>query len=252
MNSEEREGRLMDLHINFLYPDLMNIYGDRGNIFALQRRAEWRGVTVHVHTTTLGEPLDVARDDFYFFGGGQDRQQIAVAHDLQGAKAAGLREAVEGGAVMLSICGGYELLQHYYRPHEGDELPGIGLFDAYSTAGDRRFIGNVVVETEIAGELVGFENHSGLTFLNPGCRPLGRCVVGAGNNGRDGQEGAQYKTAYGCWIHGSLLPKNPRFTEYLLRLALRRRHGDVDLVPLDASVEQSAHATAVRRAHATR
>jgi lipid II isoglutaminyl synthase (glutamine-hydrolysing) len=242
----------MDLHINFLYPDLMNIYGDRGNIFALQRRAEWRGVTVHVHTTTLGEPLDPARDDFYFFGGGQDRQQIAVAADLQGTKAAQLREAVEGGAVMLGICGGYELLQHYYRPHQGDELPGIGLFDAYSVGGDTRFIGNVVIETEVAGELVGFENHSGLTFLNPGCRPLGRNIVGYGNNGRDGQEGAIYKTAYGCWIHGSLLPKNPRFTDFLLRLALRRRHGDVELAPLDETVEQAAHATAVRRAHATR
>ncbi len=241
----------MDLHINFLYPDLMNIYGDRGNIFALQRRAEWRGIAVTVHTTTIGEPLDITRDDFYFFGGGQDRQQIAVAHDLQGAKGAQLREAVEAGAVLLGICGGYELLQHYYRPHEGDELPGIGLFDAYSVAGKERFIGNVVVETALAGELVGFENHSGLTFLNPGCRPLGRCVVGAGNNGRDGQEGAQYKTAYGCWVHGSLLPKNPRLTDVLLHQALRRRLGDVDLPPLDDTVEQAAHTVAVGRARAT-
>lgn len=242
----------MDLHINFLYPDLMNIYGDRGNIFALQRRAEWRGITVQVHTSSLAEPLHPGRDDFYFFGGGQDRQQINVARDLQGRKGAQLREAVEHGAVVLSICGGYELLQHYYRPHQGAELPGVGLFDAYSVAGDTRFIGNVVVATEFAGELVGFENHSGLTFLNPGCRPLGRSVVGAGNNGRDGLEGAIYKTAYGCWVHGSLLPKNPQFTDYLLRQALRRRHGEVDLVPLDNTTEQAAHATAVGRAHATR
>lgn len=242
----------MDLHINFLYPDLMNIYGDRGNIIAMQRRAEWRGIIVHVHTTSVREPLDIARDDFYFFGGGQDRQQIAVARDLQGAKGAQLRAAVEGGAALLSVCGGYELLQHYYRPHEGDELPGIGLFDAYSVAGHTRFIGNVVVETDFVGELVGFENHSGLTFLNPGCRPLGRSVVGYGNNGRDGQEGAIYKTAYGCWIHGSLLPKNPRFTDYLLRQALRRRHGDVELAPLDDAMESAAHRTAVGRAQATR
>ncbi|HUS13822.1 MAG TPA: glutamine amidotransferase [Chloroflexia bacterium] len=242
----------MDLHINFLYPDLMNIYGDRGNIIAMTRRAEWRGITVHVHTTTLGEPLDVARDDFYFFGGGQDRQQISVAEDLMGRKTEQLREAVEGGAVILSICGGYELLQHYYRPHEGAELPGVGLFDAYSVAGSTRFIGNVVVQTDFVGELVGFENHSGLTFLNPGCRPLGRSIVGAGNNGRDGQEGAIYKTAYGCWVHGSLLPKNPHFTDYLLAQALRRRHGEVGLAPLDTATEDAAHATAVRRAHATR
>src|SRR5579859_4259457 len=241
----------MDLHINFLYPDLMNIYGDRGNIIAMQRRAEWRGITVYVHTTSPGEPLDITRDDFYFFGGGQDRQQIRVAHDLQGTKAAQLREAVEAGAVVLSICGGYELLQHYYRPHGGAELPGIGLFDAYSVAGDTRFIGNVVVNTDFVGQLVGFENHSGLTFLNPGCRPLGRSLVGYGNNGRDGQEGAIYKTAYGCWVHGSLLPKNPHFTDYLLRQALHRRHGDVDLAPLDSALEDAAHATAFRRAHAT-
>ncbi len=241
----------MDLHLHFLYPDLMNIYGDRGNMITLQQRAAWRGITVYVHATTIGEPLDIARDDLYLFGGGQDRQQIAVSEDLQGSKAAQLREAVEGGAVILSICGGYELLQHYYRPPGGPELPGIGLFDAYSAGGDRRFIGNVVVETEIAGELVGFENHSGLTFLNPGCRPLGRCLVGAGNNGRDGQEGAQYKTAYGCWIHGSLLPKNPRLADVLLTQALARRHGAVALAPLDDAVELAAHRTAVQRAYAT-
>ncbi|MGI8586570.1 MAG: type 1 glutamine amidotransferase [Chloroflexia bacterium] len=242
----------MDLHINFLYPDLMSIYGDRGNIIALQRRAEWRGITAHLHTTTVGEELDVDRDDLYFFGGGQDRQQISVAEDLKGKKGERLREAVERGAVVLSVCGGYELLQHYYRPHTGDELPGIGLFDAYSVAGDTRFMGNVVVQTEFVGELVGFENHIGQTFLNPGCRALGRNIVGAGNNGHDGQEGAIYKAAYGCWIHGSVLPKNPRFTDYLLAQALRRRHGDVELAPLDSSTEEAAHATAVRRAHATR
>jgi len=243
---------MLDLHINFLYPDLMNIYGDRGNIIALQQRAAWRGIRVHVHTTTLGEPLDAARDDFYFFGGGQDRQQISVARDLQGAKAEVLRAAVAGGAVMLSICGGFELLQHYYQPYEGERLPGIGLFDAYSTAGSTRYIGNVVVATDFVGELVGFENHSGLTFLNPGCRPLGRSMVGAGNNGRDGQEGAIAGTAYGCWVHGSLLPKNPRFTDYLLAQALHRRHGAVALAALDDATETAAHATAVRRAHATR
>jgi CobQ-like glutamine amidotransferase family enzyme len=241
----------MNLHIAFLYPDLMNIYGDRGNIIALQRRAEWRGIQVEVHYLTLGDALDIDRDDFYFFGGGQDRQQIAVSHDLQGRKGEQLKEAVERGAVILSVCGGYQLLGHYYHPQEGDDLPGIGLFDLRTEAGNRRFIGNVVVETDFIGQLTGFENHSGLTYLGPGCQPLGKSIVGYGNNGQDGYEGARYKTAYGCYLHGSLLPKNPRFTDYLLGQALARRHGAVTLPALDNTLEQAAHANAVERAHAT-
>lgn len=241
----------MDLHIAFLYPDLMNIYGDRGNIIALQRRAAWRGIQVTVHALSLGDELDIDRDDFYFFGGGQDRQQIAVSQDLQGRKGEQLKEAVERGAVVLSVCGGYQLLGHYYRPHDGADLPGIGLFDLHTTAGDRRFIGNVVIQTDFVGELVGFENHSGLTHLGPGCRPLGKSLVGYGNNGQDGWEGARYKTAYGCYLHGSLLPKNPHFADYLLGQALARRHGLVTLDPIDDSLEHAAHTNAVERAHAT-
>jgi CobQ-like glutamine amidotransferase family enzyme len=241
----------MDLHIAFLYPDLMNIYGDRGNIIALQRRAEWRGIRVEVHALSLGDELDIERDDFYFFGGGQDRQQIAVSQDLQGRKGEQLKEAVERGAVVLSVCGGYQLLGHYYRPHDGADLPGIGLFDLHTVAGDRRFIGNVVVQTDFVGRLVGFENHSGLTYLGPGVSPLGTSLVGYGNNGQDGHEGARYKTAYGCYLHGSLLPKNPHFADYLLGQALTRRHGPVDLPTMDDALEQAAHANAVERAHAT-
>jgi CobQ-like glutamine amidotransferase family enzyme len=241
----------MNLHIAFLYPDLMNIYGDRGNIIALQRRAEWRGIHVEVHYLSLGDELDIDRDDFYFFGGGQDRQQIAVSQDLQGRKGEQLKEAVERGAVVLSVCGGYQLLGHYYRPHDGADLPGIGLFDLHTTAGDRRFIGNVVIQTDFVGELVGFENHSGLTYLGPGSRPQGKSLVGYGNNGQDGYEGARYKTAYGCYLHGSLLPKNPHFADYLLGQALARRHGPVALDPIDDGLEAAAHANAVERAHAT-
>jgi CobQ-like glutamine amidotransferase family enzyme len=241
----------MDLHIAFLYPDLMNIYGDRGNIIALQRRAEWRGIEVEVHTLSLGDDLDIKRDDFYFFGGGQDRQQITVSQDLQGRKGEQLKEAVEGGAVMFTVCGGYQLLGHYYQPQEGTDLPGIGLFDLHTVAGDRRFIGNTVVETDFVGQLVGFENHSGLTYLGSGCRPLGKSLVGYGNNGQDGFEGARYKTAYGCYLHGSLLPKNPHFADYLLTQALARRHGPVRLPRLDDALEQGAHVNAVERAHAT-
>ncbi len=244
----------MDLRIAFLYPELMNIYGDRGNILALSRRAQWRGIDVQVENVSIGNDIDPNFYDFYFFGGGQDKQQIAVSEDLQGRKGDAIKEAVERGAVILSVCGGYQLLGKYYRPFDGDALPGIGLFDAHTEAGDRRYIGNVLVDCAVpgVGTIVAFENHSGLTFLGPGCSPLGKSIIGGGNNGKDGTEGAIYKTAYGCYLHGSLLPKNPRFADHLLTQALGRRHGPVELSPLDNSLEQMAHTTATSRARETR
>jgi len=244
----------MDLRIAFLYPELMNIYGDRGNILALSRRAQWRGIDVQVDNVSIGIEIDPDFYDFYFFGGGQDKQQIAVSDDLQGPKGDALKEAVEGGAVILSVCGGYQLLGKYYRPFDGDDLPGIGLFDAHTEAGNTRYIGNVLIDCAIpgVGTIVAFENHSGLTFLGPGCAPLGKSIIGGGNNGKDGTEGAIYKTAYGCYLHGSLLPKNPAFADHLLSQALARRHGPVELHPLDNSLEQLAHTTATSRARETR
>jgi CobQ-like glutamine amidotransferase family enzyme len=243
----------MDLRIAFLYPELMNIYGDRGNIIALSRRAQWRGVDVTVDNVTIGDAIDPGYYDFYFFGGGQDKQQIAVSQDLQGQKGEALKEAVEGGAVVLSVCGGYQLLGHYYRPFDSDDLPGIGLFDAHTDAGNTRYIGNVLVDCAIpeVGTIVAFENHSGCTFLGPGCSPLGKSIIGGGNNGADGTEGAIYKTAYGCYLHGSLLPKNPRFADHLLGQALERRHGAVELARLDDRLEQAAHVQALGRTHQT-
>ena len=244
----------MDLRIAFLYPELMNIYGDRGNILALSRRAQWRGIEVQVDNVSIGNEIDPDFYDFYFFGGGQDKQQIAVSDDLQGPKGDALKEAVERGAVILSVCGGYQLLGKYYRPFEGDDLPGIGLFDAHTEAGNTRYIGNVLIDCAIpgVGTIVAFENHSGLTFLGSGCSPLGKSLIGGGNNGKDGTEGAIYKTAYGCYLHGSLLPKNPAFADHLLTQALARRHGAVDLSPLDNSLEQLAHTTATSRARETK
>jgi lipid II isoglutaminyl synthase (glutamine-hydrolysing) len=243
----------MDLRIAFLYPELMNIYGDRGNILTLSRRAHWRGIDVQVDMVSTGSEIDPDRYDFYFFGGGQDKQQIAVSQDLQGRKGDALKEAVERGAVVLSVCGGYQLLGKYYRPFDGDDLPGIGLFDAHTDAGNKRYIGNVLIESSLpgVGTIVAFENHSGRTYLGPGCRPLGRSLIGGGNNGEDGTEGAVYKSAYGCYLHGSLLPKNPRLADLLLRQALRRRHGDVELAPLDDALEERAHASATGRARET-
>src|SRR5687767_11491798 len=244
----------MDLRIAFLYPELMNIYGDRGNILALSCRAQWRGIDVQVDKVTIGNEIDPGYYDFFFFGGGQDKQQIAVSQDLKGRKGDALKEAVENGAVILSVCGGYQLLGKYYRPFDGDDLPGIGLFDAHTEAGNTRYIGNVLIDSAVpgVGTIVAFENHSGLTFLGPGCSPLGKSIIGGGNNGKDGTEGAIYKTAYGCYLHGSLLPKNPRFADHLLAQALARRHGPVELSPLDNTLEQLAHTTASARARETR
>ena len=240
----------MDLLIGWLYGTKMNIYGDRGNVIAIEQRARWRGIDVRTREIGLGEPIppDV---DLFFFGGGQDQEQVAVSHDLQGAKGEAIHRAVEDGAAMLAVCGGYQLLGRGYFPHDAAPLPGISLFDADSVAGPERFIGNVVVDTPF-GALVGFENHSGLTNLGPTATALGTVRVGRGNNGKDGTEGAIFRNAVGCYLHGSLLPKNPSFADWLLARAVEHRHGLVDLPPLDDRVEQAAHATAVRRAAKTR
>ena len=244
----------MNFRIAFLYPELMNIYGDRGNILTLSRRAQWRGIDVSVDKVSIGDHIDPGYYDFYFFGGGQDKQQIAVSADLQGQKGDALKEAVERGAVILSVCGGYQLLGHYYRPFDADDLPGIGLMDVHTDASNNRYIGNVLIESHLpgVGTIVAFENHSGCTFLGPNVKPLGKSLIGGGNNGKDGTEGAVYKTAYGCYLHGSLLPKNPRLADYLLAQALSRRHGPVELAPLDDTMEELAHSQATERARLTR
>lgn len=239
------------LNIGWLYGASMNIYGDRGNVMALTRRAEWRGLDVTTVEIGMGDPIppDI---DVFFWGGGQDQEQVAVSRDIQGAKGEALKQAVEDGAALLAICGGYQLLGHEYRPHDAEPLPGIGLFDLTSVAGPERFIGNVVVDTPLVGELVGFENHSGLTWLGDGAQPLGTVRYGRGNNGRDGTEGAIYKAAVGCYLHGALLPKNPKLTDWLILRGLSRRRPDFALSPISDGLEHSAHVGAVDRAAATR
>jgi CobQ-like glutamine amidotransferase family enzyme len=241
-----------ELRITWLYPRLMNIYGDRGNVRTLEQRCAWRGIDVTVARVGIGDALTAGDTDIYFFGGGQDREQIAVADDLQGPTGEAITRDLAEGAVALTVCGGYHLFGHYYRPYETDDLPGISVFDAWSDAGPDRFIGNVLSETEW-GTLVGFENHSGRTFLGEGTRPFGRVVVGHGNNGTDGTEGAVTGNAFGCYLHGSLLPKNPAFADHLIGLALKRKYGpDVLLMPLDDALETRAHAAAAQRATLTR
>lgn len=228
-----------------LYPDLMSVYGDRGNVLALMRRAEWRGIPLEVRELSMGDALDPADVDLVFFGGGQDREQSVVSPDFLRQKGAAVRDAVENGAALLSVCGGYQLLGSSYTTVDGQELPGAGLFDVRSVPGPRRHIGNVLIETWLGGQprtLVGFENHSGRTYLGRDMDPLGRVVVGAGNNGEDGTEGCVYLGAIGCYLHGSLLPKNAWLADRLLEQALKHRLGSpVTLEPLDDGLEQEAH-----------
>jgi lipid II isoglutaminyl synthase (glutamine-hydrolysing) len=238
------------LRIAWLYGHEMNIYGDRGNVIALARRAEWRGIAVDIVTIGIGEPIDPAIYDVYFWGGGQDREQIAVSRDLAGEKGKALASAIEADVPVLAVCGGYQLLGHYYRPFEGDDLPGIGILDVTSQAGHDRYIGNVVVEAGELGTLVGFENHSGKTYLGSGVSPLGTVRAGKGNNGEDGTEGARYRNAIGCYLHGALLPKNPHLTDWLITRALECKYGPDarNLSPLDDRLEQQAHTVVVERA----
>ena len=234
----------MRFTVGWLYPDLMNIYGDRGNILTLIKRAEWRDFDARVVELGRGSVDHMDQVDVFFFGGGQDREQALVYEDLLEHKRDPLERAVAEGAQVLAVCGGYQLLGHYYQTAEGDRFPGIGMIDVRTEAGRKRFIGDVVVETAIADlaprTLVGFENHSGRTFLGAKARPLGKVLLGHGNNGSDGGEGCLQGGVVGTYLHGSLLPKNPHLADYLIRASLRRRGVD-DLSPLDDAAELAAH-----------
>ena len=237
--------------VGWLYPDLMNIYGDRGNILTLLKRAEWRGFEARLVELGRGTIKRMDEVDVFFFGGGQDREQALVYEDLLEFKQQPLEQAVDGGAMVLAVCGGYQLLGHYYQTAEGEKFPGIGMIDVTTEAGKKRFIGDVVIDTDIETlnpkTLVGFENHSGRTFLGPKARPLGKARLGYGNNGSDGMEGCLQGTVVGTYLHGSLLPKNPHLADYLIRNALIRRGVD-ELSPLDDSVELAAHERILLRA----
>ncbi|WP_027363841.1 type 1 glutamine amidotransferase [Desulfotruncus alcoholivorax] len=231
-----------------LYPDLLNLYGDRGNVLAFVQRCRWRGWQVEVMEVNLGDPVNFADVDFLFIGGGSDREQNLIAADM-GKRVENLNRAIENKLVVLAICGGYQLLGKYYRTPEGKEIPGLGLLDIYTVAGDTRLIGNVAVEAELDSKktmLVGFENHGGKTFIND-TMPLGKVVSGNGNNGVDGTEGARYKNVFCSYLHGPLLPKNPALTDYLISLALERRGYDLELTELDDSFEESANKAMVKR-----
>ena len=241
----------LKLTVGWLYPDLMNIYGDRGNILTLLKRAEWRGFEASVVELGRGASERMEDVDVFFFGGGQDREQALIYDDLREFKQTSLQRAVESGAQVLAVCGGYQLLGHYYQTANGERYDGIGLIDVRTEAGKKRFIGDVVVQTEIEGltpsTLVGFENHSGRTFLGPAAKPLGRVIRGKGNNGSDGTEGCVQGGIIGTYLHGSLLPKNPHLADHLIAAAFKRR-GDGALSYLDDSAELTAHGWILQRA----
>jgi len=241
----------MRLRLIHLYGDLMNLYGDRGNILALARRCAWRSIDLTIDEMSVGDRVDPGTSDIFFFGGGQDREQETVSRDLMAGNGKAIQEAVDVGASLLAVCGGYQLLGRFFRTGEGTEIPGTGLFDAYTVAGGSRMVGNLLIASEIDGEshtTIGFENHSGQTYLGESVEPLGRVTVGSGNNGKDGLEGARYKGAIGTYLHGPALPKNPWLTDWLIRAALRRRFGtDVSLPALEDNREIEAHAAVEER-----
>jgi lipid II isoglutaminyl synthase (glutamine-hydrolysing) len=233
------------LTIVHLYPVEMNIYGDRGNVVTLVRRLEWRGCTVEVQEVRVGESYDLRRADLVFAGGGQDRGQVAVGHDLA-ARGTDVLRAADEGVVMLTICGTYQLFGRGFTTIEGERIPGIGLFGAETLGSRRRMIGNVIAESSF-GRLVGFENHSGRTVLDADQPSLARVVRGHGNDADSGREGAVRGHVYGTYLHGPVLPKNPHFADTLLLAALTRRHGITALEPLDDTLEHLAAEVAARR-----
>jgi len=239
------------LRICHLYPDLLNLYGDRGNIIVLTSRAQRRGIAVTVTEAGLGDRIDPDAADLFFIGGGEDRQQRIAAADLVNLKRGPLEAAVEDGAVVLAVCGGYQLAGRFYRPAEGEDLPGLGLLDLWTEhpgPGTPRLIGNLVIQPEGQDPpLVGFENHGGRTHLGPGARPLGRVIAGHGNNGKDGWEGAVARRVYGTYLHGPLLPKNPVFADRLIREALSRHFPGVALEPLPDTLEARARTAILAR-----
>ena len=237
------------LRVCALYPDLMNIYADRGNLLLLERRCRWRGIDFSVTASRLGERLDPGGADLFYIGGGQDRDQQLCALDLAEVKRDALHAAADRGAVILAVCGGYQLLGHSYQL--GDEtLPGACLVDLVTVRSDEaRLIGNVAIEVEldpgVRRVLAGFENHGGRTQIGPNARPLGRVLKGHGNNGVDGYEGVRRANVIGTYLHGPLLPKNAWFADWLIQTALRL---DEPLEPLDDRLEADAHADARRAA----
>ena len=236
----------MKLTIGHLYPDLLNLYGDRGNIQCFRKRLEWRGIEAEVIPFLSGDKIDFSKLDIVLLGGGSDREQELVCGYLKEIKA-DFKNYVEQGGVVLAVCGGYQLLGKYYTAPNGEKIQGLGILDIYTEAGNNRFIGDTIIYNEDFNETyVGFENHSGRTYLN-GLKPLGKCIHGYGNNGSDGYEGCIYKNTYCTYFHGSLLAKNPELADRFIKTALEIKYSEVALEKLDDSLELKAKEVMINR-----
>ena len=232
----------MELNICHLYPDILNLYGDRGNILCMKKRLSWRGIDGNVDEVSIGRSLDAKKYDLIFIGGGQDFEQEVLLPDLRNGKADELKSAIEDGITVLAICGGYQMLGQYYKTWDGVQCDFTGALDLYTVGSKERMIGNYMFTCDELGcEVVGFENHSGKTYLGPSVRPMGKVLAGSGNNGEDGQEGARYKNVFATYSHGCLLPKNPQLADYILKTALARKYGQAELSPLEDRLEAAAH-----------
>ncbi len=234
----------MELKLCHMYPDVLNLYGDGGNIICMKKRLNWRGIEASVTKLPIGERASLADFDIVFIGGGQDFEQEVLLDDLHRGKDREIISAIDDGVVFLTICGGYQMMGSYYETYDGKRCDFIGAVDLCTVGSKQRMIGNYKFRcADDAGGsvVVGFENHSGKTYLGAGAKPLGQVLAGFGNNGEDGTEGVHHKNLFGCYCHGPMLPKNPAFCDMLLQTALERRYGAVTLDPLDDRAELAAH-----------
>ncbi len=230
----------MIIKIAHLYPDMLNLYGDRGNIIALTQRMNARGIDVQTDAITMGKSFNSDDYDILFIGGGQDFEQDVLLDDLKRGKDTEISKAIHGGKVMLAICGGYQMLGKYYKTYDGKKLEYMGALDFYTEGKEERMIGNYAFKTKEGIEVVGFENHSGRTYLGKGIEPLGRVIKGYGNNGEDKTEGIRFKNTFATYSHGPVLPKNPQFADLLISKAIENKYGKTELASLDDTLEAKA------------
>ena len=230
----------VSLRIAHLYPDMLNLYGDRGNIIVLTGRMRARGIDVQTEQITMGKAFNADDYDIFFIGGGQDFEQDVLLDDLTKGKDVQINKAIHSGRVMLAICGGYQMLGKYYKTYDGKILQYMGALDFYTEGREERMIGNYAYKTKEGIEVVGFENHSGRTYLGKNTEPLVRVIKGYGNNGEDGTEGVRFLNTFGTYSHGPVLPKNPQLADLLISKALENKYGKSDLKPLDDKLEALA------------
>ena len=241
----------MELRICHLYPDVLNLYGDRGNLICMRRRLQWRGIDCHTEEAPIGSDLDFSRFDIFLIGGGQDFEQTTLLADCQ-KKAADWKAAIQDGKTFLCVCGGYQLLGTYYETADGQHCDYLGAIDFYTVGSHDRMIGNFAFQLLPASgdsRVVGFENHGGKTVLGPGVEPLGTVLYGSGNGDEHKTEGVRYQNVFGTYCHGPVLPKNPAFCDTILETALKRKYGEGELAPLPDKTEQEARQVMFDRLH---